>query len=269
LDDDATPGGEGAKPPRAEPGQPRRVGELADHQAPDLGVQQARHPPGKAGEGAVDLAEQLVLGRGAHVDPARAVGHQGGQLDHGLIDIDVATLHAVPGQQQIADRHQVDRVGLDATLPAGAPLGGHVRRVQLDQLPVRRQHPSADKRAMVVPGRLDPDPDQAHRALGAHRLDPPHELGHARPGHGERERPHQQLTGEVADQRHRRVLADVDGDRDELVWGIPRVWATSCCTWAPWTCTMSTPPPGCVGRAHTSLCTSGGGLRRPRIYISG
>jgi hypothetical protein len=56
---------------------------------------------------------------------------------------------------------------------------------------------------MIVPGGLDPDPDQSHRPPVADRLDPPHQLGHPRLGQRELEPTHQQLAGEVTHQRHR------------------------------------------------------------------
>jgi hypothetical protein len=53
------------------------------------------------------------------------------------------------------------------------------------------------------------------RAFGADGFDPPGELGHPGPVDRELERAHQQLAGEVADQRHRLVLADVDRDGEQ------------------------------------------------------
>jgi hypothetical protein len=62
------------------------------------------------------------------------------------------------GAQQVADGGQVDLVGLDGPLAVGAPLGGDEGGIELDQLPVGRQHPGGRERTVVVADRLDADP---------------------------------------------------------------------------------------------------------------
>jgi hypothetical protein len=72
---------------------------------------------------------------------------------------------------------------------------------------------------MVVAGGLDPDPDQLDRPGGPHRLHLPDQLGHPNPGQRELGPARQQLAGEVAHQRRRRCLADIDRHRQQpLGW---------------------------------------------------
>jgi hypothetical protein len=121
------------------------------------------------------------------------------------------------GQQQVGHGSQIHLVGLDAPLAACPPLPGHMRGVQLHDLPVGWQHAGGQQRTVVMASRLDPDPDQVDPTLGADCLDPSGELGHPGPVHRELQRAHQQLTSEVAHQRHRRGLADIDRDGEQLL----------------------------------------------------
>jgi hypothetical protein len=148
--------------------------------------------------------------------------------------------------------------------PASCRWAATRGRADLDQLPVGGQHPGAGQGLVIVPGGLHADPDQLDRSTAGSCLDPLDQQPH--PGHGHRkcERAGQQLTGEVADQRHGGTLADIDWDRHQL----RRVEATDrlgeLLGWAPWTCTMSPPPPrGVRENWHFPLCTSGGGPRSP------
>jgi hypothetical protein len=153
------------------------------HQPADLGAEQAGDTAAEAGEGTVDLAEQLVLERGPGCDPPLAVRDPGGQLTQRRGQDAVAS--PMPGPQQVADRHQVQRVGLQSPPSRHLALGGHLGRVDLDQLPVRRQHAGADKRLVVVPGGLHADADQADHPSTGGRLDPLDQQRH--PGHRHRE----------------------------------------------------------------------------------
>jgi hypothetical protein len=63
---------------------------------------------------------------------------------------------AVPGPQQVADRHQIQRVGLEPPPSGQLPLAGHLGRVDLDQLPVGGQDIGADQRLVVVPAASTP-----------------------------------------------------------------------------------------------------------------
>jgi hypothetical protein len=49
---------------------------------------------------------------------------------------------AVPGPQQVADRHQIQRIGLEPPPSRQLPLGSHLGRADQDQLPVGGQHPA-------------------------------------------------------------------------------------------------------------------------------
>jgi hypothetical protein len=63
------------------------------------------------------------------------------------------------GQQQVGHGGQVHLVGLDAPLATCPPLRGHMRGVELHELPVGWQHTGGQQRTVVVASRLDPDPD--------------------------------------------------------------------------------------------------------------
>jgi hypothetical protein len=108
-------------PERVEPG---RVGELGQHQPADLGPEQAGDTATHAGEGPVNLAQELVLERGPGRDPPFSMRHPGGQLAHDRRQ--PSSAGAVPSPQQVADRHQVQRVGLDPPPSGQLPLGGHL-----------------------------------------------------------------------------------------------------------------------------------------------
>jgi hypothetical protein len=123
---------------------------------------------------------------------------------------------AVPSPQQVADRHQVQRVGLEPPPSGQLPLAGHLGRVDLDQLPVGGQDTGADQRLVIVPGGLHANPDQPDRSTAGRQLHPLDQKPHPGHGHRELERAGQQLPGEVAHQRHRGVLADIDRDRHQL-----------------------------------------------------
>ena len=92
---------------------------------------------------------------------------------------------AVPGPQQVADRRQVQRIGLQPSPARQLPLGGHLGRAGLDQLPLLRQDTRADQRLMIVPGGLHPDPDQPDYSSMDGCLDPVDQQPH--PGQGHRE----------------------------------------------------------------------------------
>jgi hypothetical protein len=51
------------------------------------------------------------------------MGDPGGQLAHDRRQ--PSSISAVPGSQQVADRHQIQRVGLDPPPAGQLPLGGH------------------------------------------------------------------------------------------------------------------------------------------------
>ena len=184
------------------------------HQPADLGADQAGDTAAEAGEGAVDRAEQLVLERGPGPDPPLPVGHPGGQLSQRRGQDAVAS--AVPGAQQVTDRHQVQRVGLQPPPPGHLALAGYLGRVDLDQLPFLRQDTRADQRLVIVPGGLDADADQPDRSAAGRYLYPLDQQPHAGHGHRELKRAGQQLPGEVAHQRHRGALADINRNRDQL-----------------------------------------------------
>jgi hypothetical protein len=82
------------------------------------------------------------------------------------------------GHQQVGHGGQVHLVGLDAPLAAGPPLPGHMRGVELDELPIGWQHAGGQQRTVVVASCPDPDPDQVDRTFGADCLNPSGELGH-------------------------------------------------------------------------------------------
>jgi hypothetical protein len=60
------------------------------------------------------------------------------------------------GQQQVGHGGQVHLVGLDAPLAAGPPLPGHMRGVELDELPIGWQHAGGQQRTVVVASRPIP-----------------------------------------------------------------------------------------------------------------
>jgi hypothetical protein len=91
---------------------------------------------------------------------------------------------AVAGPQQVADRYQIQRVGLEPPPSRQLPLAGYLGRVDLDQLPFLRQDTRADQRLVVVPGGLHPDPDQADHPSTGGRLDALDQQRH--PGHRHR-----------------------------------------------------------------------------------
>jgi hypothetical protein len=249
-------------------GQPGRVGELGDQQPADFGAQQVVQAAGQPRKTAVDLAQQLVLERAADLDPARPVGDQAGQLHHH--GVRPGQRQAPASQQQIGDRGQVHRVGLHATLAVGPPLGGHLGRVELHQLPVARQHPRGGQRSMVVPGSLDPDPDQLHRPGGPDRLDPAHQLSNPSPADRELEPARQHLPGEVAHQRHRLVLANIHRHGHQPLGRHPTsLGHQSLHLGAMDMHHEHTTSRRCEGEPTLPLCTSGGGLRSPPIHISG
>jgi hypothetical protein len=190
------------------------------------------------------------------------MGDPGGQLAHDRRQ--PSSISAVPGSQQVADRHQIQRVGLDPPPAGQLPLGGHLGRADLDQLPVGGQHPGAGQGLVIVPGGLHADPDQLDRSAAGSCLDPLDQQPH--PGHGHRkcERAGQQLTGEVADQRHGGTLADIDWDRHQL----RRVEATDRLGELLGLGAMDmhhepTTSARCEGELALPLCTSGGGPRSP------
>jgi hypothetical protein len=139
-------------------------------------------------------------------------------------------VRALPSTQQVADRHQVQRVGLDPTPPRDAALRRDLGRVDLHHLPASWQHALAQQRLVVVPGRLDPDPDQPDPPTGGRHRHPLDQLRDPGPVHREPERPGQQLPCEVAHQRGRLPLADIDGTAISPPGSTPRVPRANC--WA-------------------------------------
>ena len=100
-------------------------------------------------------------------------------------------------------------------------------------------------------------------------LDPVDQQPHPGQGHRELKRAGQQLATEVAHQRHRRVLADIDRDRHQL----GRVDATGRLGELLGLGAMDmhhepTTSVRCEGELALPLCTSGGGPRSPRFYSS-
>jgi hypothetical protein len=176
---------------------------------------------------------------------------------------------AVPGPQQVADRHQIQRIGLEPSPSRELPLAGHLGRVDLDELPFLRQDTRADQRLVIMPGGLHPDPDQPDHPSTGGCLDSLDQQPHPSHGHRELERTGQQLPGEVAHQRHRGMLADIDRDRDQL----RRVDATGRLGQLLGLGAMDmhhepTTSVRCEGELALPLCTSGGGPRSPPFYIS-
>jgi len=109
---------EADQPGRAERGQPGRVGEVFCEHPTSLGPQHIRQHQGQAREGPIQLPQQLVLRRRASRDPAGPVRGSGRQFTQHLLRSQTGWPR--PGQQQLGDRLQVDRVGLDPT-PAHPP----------------------------------------------------------------------------------------------------------------------------------------------------
>jgi hypothetical protein len=95
---------------------------------------------------------------------------------------------AVPGPQQVADRHQIQRIGLEPSPSRELPLAGHLGRVDLDELPFLRQDTRADQRLVIVPGGLHPDPDQPDHPSTGGCLDSLDQQPHPSHGHRELER---------------------------------------------------------------------------------
>ena len=161
----------------AQRGEPSRVGELGGDQPPDLGAEHVGQREGQPGEAPVQLAQQLVLRRGAQRHPAGPVGRPGRQL--GQHRVAVADRQSPAGQQQLGHRLQVDGVGLDRALAQHPALLGDVAGIELQQLPARRPRPAAQQRLVVVPGSLDPDLD-----LRVGRQQPLDRVDHARAREG-------------------------------------------------------------------------------------
>ncbi len=99
---------------------------------------------------------------------------------------------------------------------------------------------------MIVPGGLDPDPDQVDRPGGPDRLDTAHQLRQPSPADRELEPACQHLTGEVAHQRHRCCLTDINRYRHQPLGWHPTGLRHQLLHLCAMTCTMSTPPPGGV-----------------------
>ena len=101
-----------------------------------------------------------------------------------LTDHDIAIGHrpSVPGQHQLGDRLQVDRVGLDPAPTLHAPLFGDLSGIELQHFPPIR--PSmVENWAVLVTSGLHTD---FHLPFGRnHSHHPRRRLGQARPGHRE------------------------------------------------------------------------------------
>lgn len=150
---------------------------------------------------------------------------------------------AVPGPQQIADRHQIQRVGLEPSPSRQLPLASHLGRVDLDQLPFLRQDTRADQRLVIVPGGLHPNPDQPDHPSTGGRLDSLDQQPH--PSHGHRDSNGRANSSPV--KSHTNAIAarlpTSIGTATNSAGSTPRVAWANCWAWVPWTCTMSPPPP--------------------------
>ena len=131
----------------------RRIGELGRDKPPDPGAQHVRQRQRQTRAGPVELTEELVLGRGAGLDPSGLVRGPRGELTGG--DIGRPDRDAAATEHQLGDCLEVDRVGLDAPAALDAALFGDVRRVQLQDLPANRPGSRREQRPVVVPGRID------------------------------------------------------------------------------------------------------------------
>jgi hypothetical protein len=70
----------------------------------------------------------------------------------------------VPGQQHLGHRVQVERIRLEPTPTLDLALLGHMRWVQLQNLPPGRPHRRRQQGPVVVTARLHPDLDRHMRA---------------------------------------------------------------------------------------------------------
>jgi hypothetical protein len=174
----------------------------------DLGAQHIGKSQGQPREGPVQLAQQLVLGRGAGQHPAGPVRRPGLQGTDDLVlggERDPA-----PGQDQRGDRVQVDSVGLDPPPPLDSALFGDVCRVELEHLPPRRPG-RAEHRPVIVTRRLNPDLHQG-TGVGQHFHDPLHHRRQRRSGHRELDRTQQSVTSGIGHRQRHTGLADIDGN---------------------------------------------------------
>ncbi len=199
------------EPIRAQRGQSGGVSELGRDQPADLGPEHVGQRQGQPREAAVELSEQLVLGRGADLDPAGSVRRPGSQLDqHRLQGRD---RQPAAGQQQLGHRLEIDRVGLDRALTQHPALLGDMAGVELEQLPAGRPHRRAEQRQVIVPGRLDTDLD------GSTGRQQPRDPADHVVNTGRRHRTAQQRLEQpgargVGHRDRELVLAHVDRDRD-------------------------------------------------------
>ena len=129
---------------RLAPGRPAGAGQ---RNAPRPGPPWCRARPAtprSTREAAVQLAQQLVLRRRPSLDPAMSVRRPGGQLHNRCRGS--LTTSPRPAKQQLGDRLQIQRVGLDPAPGHHPPLLTHVRRVQLHHLPTRPHRRAASGR---------------------------------------------------------------------------------------------------------------------------